>query len=91
VLETSVRLANTGRVELSRGALAGSVFAIRAGRRAGPNRAKFTCRIWRCGGWSTATPVHFLESVVRFKLDEQVQDRIVAEARGNPLALLGLP
>jgi hypothetical protein len=32
-----------------------------------------------------------LESVVRFKLDEQVRDRIVAETRGNPLALLELP
>ena len=28
---------------------------------------------------------------VRFRLDEQVRDRIVAETRGNPLALLELP
>ena len=32
-----------------------------------------------------------LGSVVRFRLDVQVRDRIIAEARGNPLALLELP
>ena len=32
-----------------------------------------------------------LHSVVRVRLDEQVRDRIVAETRGNPLALLELP
>ncbi|HEY2601125.1 MAG TPA: ATP-binding protein, partial [Thermoleophilaceae bacterium] len=32
-----------------------------------------------------------LASVVRFLLDERVRDRIVAETRGNPLALLELP
>ncbi|MBV8988887.1 MAG: AAA family ATPase, partial [Solirubrobacterales bacterium] len=32
-----------------------------------------------------------LSSAVRFKLDEVVRDRIVAETRGNPLALLELP
>jgi DNA-binding CsgD family transcriptional regulator len=32
-----------------------------------------------------------LSSVVRFPLDERVRDRIVAETRGNPLALLELP
>ena len=32
-----------------------------------------------------------LGSVVRFRLDEQVRDRIVAETAGNPLALLELP
>jgi DNA-binding CsgD family transcriptional regulator len=32
-----------------------------------------------------------LGSVVPFKLDVQVRDRIVAETRGNPLALLELP
>jgi DNA-binding CsgD family transcriptional regulator len=32
-----------------------------------------------------------LESAVRFRLDEGVRDRIVAETRGNPLALLELP
>src|SRR6516165_611893 len=32
-----------------------------------------------------------LRSVVRFELDERVRDRILAEADGNPLALLELP
>ena len=32
-----------------------------------------------------------LSSTVRFKLDDAVRDRIVAETRGNPLALLELP
>jgi DNA-binding CsgD family transcriptional regulator len=32
-----------------------------------------------------------LASVVRFRLDEQVRDRILAETAGNPLALLELP
>ena len=32
-----------------------------------------------------------LGSAVRVKLDEQVRDRIIAETRGNPLALLELP
>ncbi|HTX09141.1 MAG TPA: LuxR family transcriptional regulator [Solirubrobacteraceae bacterium] len=32
-----------------------------------------------------------LSSAVMFKLDEQVRERIVAETRGNPLALLELP
>ena len=32
-----------------------------------------------------------LGSVVRFRLDEQVRDRILAEMAGNPLALLELP
>ena len=32
-----------------------------------------------------------LHSTVRFRLDDQVRDRIVAETAGNPLALLELP
>jgi AAA ATPase domain len=32
-----------------------------------------------------------LASAVRFMLDERIRDRIVAETRGNPLALLELP
>jgi DNA-binding CsgD family transcriptional regulator/tetratricopeptide (TPR) repeat protein len=32
-----------------------------------------------------------LDSVIRFKLDERVRERIIAETRGNPLALLELP
>ena len=32
-----------------------------------------------------------LSSTVRFALDERVRDRILAETRGNPLALVELP
>jgi DNA-binding CsgD family transcriptional regulator len=32
-----------------------------------------------------------LSSAVRFRLDERVRERIIAETRGNPLALLELP
>ena len=32
-----------------------------------------------------------LSSAVRFKLDERIRDRIIAETHGNPLALLELP
>ena len=32
-----------------------------------------------------------LQSAVRSKLDERVRDRVIAETRGNPLALLELP
>ena len=32
-----------------------------------------------------------LGSAVQFMLDERVRDRIIAETRGNPLALLELP
>jgi DNA-binding CsgD family transcriptional regulator/tetratricopeptide (TPR) repeat protein len=32
-----------------------------------------------------------LSSAVQFKLDDRIRDRIVAETRGNPLALLELP
>ena len=32
-----------------------------------------------------------LDSAVRFVLDERVRDRIIAETRGNPLALIELP
>jgi DNA-binding CsgD family transcriptional regulator len=32
-----------------------------------------------------------LSSAVQFKLDDEVRDRIIAETRGNPLALLELP
>ncbi len=34
---------------------------------------------------------HLLESAIPGRLDQHVQDRIVAEARGNPLAILELP
>ena len=43
------------------------------------------------GGLRDGDARALLGSAVRFRLDEQVRDRIVAETRGNPLALLELP
>src|SRR5271155_2683118 len=43
------------------------------------------------GGLGEGDARELLGSVVRGPLDERVRDRIVAETRGNPLALLELP
>jgi DNA-binding NarL/FixJ family response regulator len=43
------------------------------------------------GGLSNDDARALLRSTLRFKLDESVLDRIIAEVRGNPLALLELP
>jgi len=42
-------------------------------------------------GLSNGDARALLGSAVRFMLDERVRDRIIAETRGNPLALLELP
>jgi DNA-binding CsgD family transcriptional regulator len=42
-------------------------------------------------GLGSADALALLGSAVRFTLDRQVRDRILAETRGNPLALLELP
>jgi predicted ATPase len=43
------------------------------------------------GGLREVDARELLAQVVRWPLDERVQERIVAETRGNPLALLELP
>ena len=43
------------------------------------------------GGLREGDAQELLGSVIRGPLDERVRDRIVAETRGNPLALLELP
>jgi DNA-binding CsgD family transcriptional regulator len=43
------------------------------------------------GGLADADARALLDSAAHGRLDEQVRDRIVAETRGNPLALLELP
>jgi DNA-binding CsgD family transcriptional regulator len=45
----------------------------------------------RLGGLPDATARKLLASVIAVPLDERVRDRILAETRGNPLALLELP
>ncbi|TDD55917.1 ATP-binding protein [Saccharopolyspora elongata] len=42
-------------------------------------------------GLGSADAAQLLASVMHGRLDEQVRDRIIAETRGNPLALLELP
>ncbi|MEU8609288.1 AAA family ATPase, partial [Actinoplanes sp. NPDC048791] len=64
----------------------GMVFAIRA-----PSEELRQLPELEVRGLSDADARGLLRSAVRFKLDEAVRDRIVAETRGNPLALLELP
>lgn len=45
----------------------------------------------RIGGLSDGDARTLLDSVIRGHMDERVRERIIAEARGNPLALLELP
>jgi DNA-binding CsgD family transcriptional regulator len=45
----------------------------------------------KVGGLSSEDARALLDSVTQGRLDERVRDRIIAETRGNPLALLELP
>ncbi|MFV8161815.1 helix-turn-helix transcriptional regulator [Mycobacterium sp. 134] len=45
----------------------------------------------RVGGLSDSDARELLDSVVLGRLDERVRDRVIAETRGNPLALLEVP
>ena len=49
------------------------------------------CRSWRSRGWPDGDARALLDSALTGPLDERVRDQIVAETRGNPLALLELP
>lgn len=64
----------------------GLVFAVRE-----PNDVLRHLPVLEVGGLRIDDARALLSSAVRFKLVEQVRERILAEARGNPLALLELP
>ena len=64
----------------------GLVFAVRE-----PSDLLRHLPVLEVGGLRNGDARALLGPAVRFKLDEQVRDRILAEARGNPLALLELP
>jgi DNA-binding CsgD family transcriptional regulator len=67
------------------------VFAVRA-RTLGPGDDPLVgLRELVIGGLRDDDARALLDSVVLGRVDERVRDRIVAEARGNPLALLELP
>ena len=65
------------------------VFAVREPSRGTPSWP--ACRSCRSAGWTTRMRGRLLASVIPGRLDERVRERIVAETRGNPLALLELP
>ncbi|MEA2229593.1 MAG: hypothetical protein QOF04_3223 [Solirubrobacteraceae bacterium] len=66
----------------------GVIFAVRTGaeERDAPGLPELVVEGLREGDART-----LLASVIQVPLDEEVRDRIVAESRGNPLALLELP
>jgi DNA-binding CsgD family transcriptional regulator len=66
----------------------GVIFAVRTG---GEQRDAAGLPELVVGGLREDDARTLLSSVVRVPLDEEVRDRIVAESRGNPLALLELP
>lgn len=69
--------------------LAGPVLLAFAAREPGAELAGLPELV--VGGLRDADARELLASLVRWPLDERVADRIVAETRGNPLALLALP
>ena len=65
------------------------VFATRTPARR--QRARRTARSSKWQAWPTHDARTLLRSAVHVPLDERVRDRIVAETRGNPSAILELP
>ena len=49
------------------------------------------CRSWWSRAWLRATRRALLDSALTGPVDVRVRERLIAEARGNPLALLELP
>jgi DNA-binding CsgD family transcriptional regulator len=78
-------------VFVSRRLLAESVALVFAVREPSHERALVGLPEMTIGGLSDGDARALLASAVPGRLDERVRDRIVAETRGNPLALLELP
>lgn len=66
------------------------VFAVRDGQ-AGPADVLPGLPELRVQGLSDSDARELLDSVFLGRLDERVRDRVIAETRGNPLALLEIP
>ena len=49
------------------------------------------CPNWKSGAWRMSTARALLDLAIAGPLDARVRDLIIAEAQGNPLALLELP
>ncbi|MEU1231413.1 AAA family ATPase [Streptomyces sp. NPDC005828] len=71
--------------------LAESVLLVLAVRESGPRYVLPDLPDLELHGLKEQDAHHLLDSVITGPLDPQVRDRIVAETRGNPLALLELP
>jgi DNA-binding CsgD family transcriptional regulator len=76
---------------VARRLLAESVVLVFAVREPSHERALIGLPEMTLGGLSDGDARALLASAVPGRLDERVRDRIVAETRGNPLALLELP
>ncbi|CAM5697819.1 helix-turn-helix transcriptional regulator [Streptomyces canus] len=76
---------------VARRLLAESVLLVLAVRESGPREAFTDLRELPVHGLSDRDSRRLLDSVLTGPLDRRVRNRIVAETRGNPLALLELP
>jgi DNA-binding CsgD family transcriptional regulator len=76
---------------VARRLLAESIALVFAVRESGAPRALAGLPERKIGGLADGEARALLDSVFPGRLDERVRDRIVDEARGNPLALLELP
>jgi hypothetical protein len=72
------------------GPMAG-LMAIGSGRERAASAEAAASRRWKLGGLAEAEARLLLDAVLPGPIDERVRDQIIAETRGNPLALLELP